>query len=355
VPAAVPTLSRRQLLLAALDRQLLLARSPRLSIPKVLERMGALQAQYAPSMYIGLWSRMHGFERTDLDRALGARTVAQGTLMRSTIHLASAGDYWRFAAGIRPSRQAWFLQAFKVTDARKMDEAVVALREFLRAADGPQKPKAIEDAIGVPVLHLNQWTELVRVPPSGTWDRRRADLYALAEDWLGARPEPASASVDPDEALEHLVRRYLGAFGPAPVADIASWSGVPVREMGPVIERMRPKLRPFRSEAGDDLVDVPRARIPDVDTPVPVRFIPVWDALTLVNMRRTGVLPEEYRKVLFNTKNPHSFHTFLVDGVIAGTWKHNSNGIELTPFENLSKATRTALEEEAEDLDLLHR
>jgi hypothetical protein len=234
-----------------------------------------------------------------------------------------------------------------------MDKAVVALREFLRAADGPQKPKAIEDAVGVPVMHLNQWTELVRVPPSGTWDRRRADLYALAEDWLGAAA-PA-ARVDTDEALEHLVRRYLGAFGPAPVADIASWSGVPVRDIGPVVERMRPGLRSYRSEGGDDLVDLPRARVPDVDTPVPVRFIPVWDALTLVNMRRTGVLPEEYRKVLFNTKNPHSFNTFLVDGEIAGRWKHTPKGIALTPFETLSKATRTALEEEAEGLDALHR
>src|SRR5918995_953579 len=29
------------------------------------------------------------------------------------------------------------------------------------------------------------WMDVVRVPPSGTWERRRADLYALAEDWIG--------------------------------------------------------------------------------------------------------------------------------------------------------------------------
>ena len=45
----------------------------RLSIPRALERMGGLQAQYAPSMYIGLWSRLEGFERDALTRALERR------------------------------------------------------------------------------------------------------------------------------------------------------------------------------------------------------------------------------------------------------------------------------------------
>ena len=68
---------------------MLLERAP-LSIPRALERMGGLQAQYAPSMYVGLSSRVEGFERDALTRALERRSVVQGTLMRSTIHLVSA-------------------------------------------------------------------------------------------------------------------------------------------------------------------------------------------------------------------------------------------------------------------------
>src|SRR5918996_5539720 len=80
----------------------------RISIPKALERMGTLQAQYAPSMYIGLWTRVDGFERDDLSSALENRQVVQGTLMRATIHLVSASDYWPIALGIRRSRrEAW--------------------------------------------------------------------------------------------------------------------------------------------------------------------------------------------------------------------------------------------------------
>jgi hypothetical protein len=348
VPAAVRTLTQRQLLLALLDRQLLLRRA-RLSIPKVLERMGGLQAQYAPSMYIGLWTRLEQFSRPELDDALVRRTVVQGTLLRSTIHLVSATDYWLFAAGIRESRKAWWLRSRRDTDPTAMDAAVVSLREHLGAVDGPQRAKDIERSVGAPIMAFNQWTELVRVPPSGTWDRRRADLYALAEDWI----PPARVSVD--DATGHLVRRYLGAFGPATGADIASWAGLPPRQVLEAVDRMRPRLRRFRSEAGDDVVDLPRAPLPDPDTPVAPRFLPVWDATLLVHARRTGILPEEHRPRLFNTKNPQSFHAFLVDGKVAGTWKHTPSGIELSPFKALSKTTRSALEKEAQGLDALHR
>jgi hypothetical protein len=348
VPAAVRTLTQRQLLLALLERQLLLERS-RLSIPKVLERMGGLQAQYAPSMYIGLWTRLEEFARADLDEALTRRTVVQGTLLRSTIHLVSAADYWPFAAAIRESRKGWWMQTRHGTDPVAMDAAVQLLREHLRAAEGPQKPKGIEEAVGTPIMAFNQWTELVRVPPSGTWDRRRADLYVLAEDWI----TPVSTSAD--EATELLVRRYLGGFGPATAADIAGWAGLPPRQVVAALEHMHPRLRRFHSESGHELVDLRGAPLPDPDTPVPPRFLPVWDATLLAHARRTGILAEEHRTLLFNPKYPQSAHTFLVDGMVAGTWKHTPSGIELSPFRKLSKTARTALDKEARSLDVLHR
>src|ERR671936_3216161 len=112
MPAAERTLTGRELNRALLARQLLLGRE-QAAIPRVLERMGGLQAQYAPSMYIGLWSRMQSFGRPDLDRALERRSVVQGTLLRTTLHLVSARDYWLFAAGIRRSRREWWLRLQK--------------------------------------------------------------------------------------------------------------------------------------------------------------------------------------------------------------------------------------------------
>ena len=61
--------------------------------------------------------------------------------------------------------------------------------------------------------------------------------------------------------------------------------------------------------------------------PAPVRFLPVWDATLLVHARRTRILPEDFRPKLFNTKTPHSFPCFLVDGQVAGTWKHHGGRV----------------------------
>ena len=79
------TLSEREHNRALLARQLLLERAE-VSIPRAMERVGGLQAQYAPSAYVGLWSRVAGLEREALTRELERRRVVQATLMRVTIH-----------------------------------------------------------------------------------------------------------------------------------------------------------------------------------------------------------------------------------------------------------------------------
>jgi hypothetical protein len=347
VPKAVRTLTQRELNRALLARQLLLERASG-TLPRTLERVGGLQAQYAPSMYIGLHSRLERFERDDLTRALERRQVVQGTLMRVTIHLVSARDYWPFAVAIRRGRREWWLRAGRDRpNARQLAAAARRLRP--RFADGPLRRAEIDELLGrnpAAVNGLGLWVDLVRVPPSGTWERRRADLFAAAEDWLG--PEDVTV----DEGLEHLVRRYLAGFGPASRAEIADFAGLPVGAIGPALERLR--LRRLRSEDGAELLDLPRAPLPDPDTPAPVRFLPVWDATLLVHARRTGILPEEYRPRVFNTKTPHSVNTFLVDGAVAGTWRYEHGRIRLDPFRRLDAATRRELGEEAERLAAFH-
>jgi len=347
VPPAERTLTQRELNRALLARQQLLERD-QTTIPRVLERMGGLQAQYAPSMYIGLWSRLDGFERDHLTRALERKTVVQGTLMRSTIHLVSARDYWPFALSIRNSRREWWLRTHKDgPSARDMTDAAKRLRRRLR--NGPLRRAEVDALVGsgaVGVGGVGMWLDLVRVPPSGTWERRRADLYGAAEDWLGAPTMTA------DAAREHLVRRYLGGFGPASRNDIADWAGLPLKEVASVVDGMR--LRRFRDEAGTELLDLPRAPLPDPDTPAPVRFLPVWDATLLAHARRTGILPEEHRSLVFNTKTPQSVQTFVVDGTVSGTWTYERGRIRLEPFGRLNATVRRRLDEEAEGLAALH-
>ena len=335
MPATGRVLTQRELNRALLARQLLLERG-RLPLPRALEGIGGIQAQYAPSMYIGLWSRLDGFERDALTQALHRRSVVQATLMRATIHLVSRRDYWPFAVAIRERRSAR-ARVYKTSE-REFEHAAERIRAFL--VDGPKRDREIVAALGRETWRpgVGLWADLVRVPPSGTWERRRADLYAHAEDWVG--PE----NVTTDDAIDLLVRRYLSGFGPATPAEIADWAGLNVTTIRPALERL--ELRRF----GSGLVDLPRAPLPHADTPAPVRFLPVWDATLLVHARRTGILPERYRPVIFNTKTPHSFNTFLVDGRVAGAWRYEDERVRLEPFGRIPREVRAELIEETERL-----
>lgn len=318
-------LTPRALNRALLARQMLLRRED-VTITRTLERMGGLQAQYAPSMYIGLWSRIDNLPRADLTRALERRRVVQGTLQRSTIHLVSARDYWPFALAVRETRRRWWLSVVPVTEAQ-VQHAAARVRDHLATAG--QMTRADVDRIAGKdcAQGVGLWLDLVRVPPSGTWERRRADIYGLADSWLG--PPTITAA----EATAHVVRRYLAAFGPAPPKDIATWAGLLVSTVTEVLDRLT--LRRFRDEAGRELVDLPRAPLPDPDTPAPVRFLPTYDAVLLAHARRAAVLPEEYRPLVFHTRMPQSIGTFTIDGAVAGTWRYAAGRIDVSPFEPL--------------------
>ena len=335
---------------ALLARQRFLQRDS-LTIPHALEAIGGIQDQYAPAGYIGLWTRLREFRRGALTEALETREVIQVTLMRSTIHLVSKADYPILAAGMARARREW-LQRVQGGRLSQDDIQRVAARLRSLLADGPRRQKELHAALAADGfdrlgwIAASQWVDMVRVPPSGTWDRRRADLYGLAEDWVG----PMDATED--DGLDLLLRRYLEAFGPAPLADAATWAGVPATSLKPAVERL--DLVRFRDEAGKELLDLPGLPLPDPDVPAPVRFIPVWDASLLVHARRTGILPEEHRPLIFNTKTPHSVDTFLVDGRVAGTWRYEDGRITLKPFGELPRRVMDELRDEGDRLEAFY-
>ena len=338
------TLTTRALNRALLARQLLLDRSP-LSIVDVIEQVGGLQTQYAPSGYVGLWTRVAGFRRESLTAALEDRSVIQATLLRTTIHMVSRGEFWKYAVGVRHARRAWALRLGPgAADEAAMLAAAARIRTAL--ADGPRTVKELDGLVSGFVGNASLWVDLVRVPPSGTWERRRADRLGLAEDWVG----PANA--DEDEGLAHLVGAYLRAFGPAPWRDIGLWAGISVGDAKRGGQGLT--LGRHRDEDGNELVDLPDAPLPDPKTPAPVRFLPHWDAVLLVHARRTGILPEEHRGKVFRTKNPFSVGTVLVDGRVAATWSLRDGRIVVDPYQELGATDRRAVEDEREALEAFH-
>jgi hypothetical protein len=341
--ATVRVLTPEALRRAVLARQLLLGRE-RLTVPRALERMAGLQDQYAPSGYIGLWTRLAAFERDDLTRALERKTVVQATLLRATIHLVSRRDFWPFAVATEQPLLGWWFR----TTGRRGDER--RLRSIDRRARGllAQRPMSRKELVEALRISAEDWvgvglyTPLVRVPPSGTWERRRADLYATAEDWIGP------PSMDVVDSRRYLVRRYLGAFGPAARADIGTYTGLPRQALDLVLEAM--PLRRFRDADGAELLDVRGGALPEGDAPAPVRFLPTWDAALLVHTRRTGIVPGGIRPQIFNTKMPQSIGTVLVDGRVAATWSLDGGRVRVTPLVPIPRRWRRDVEAEADAL-----
>jgi hypothetical protein len=340
-----PVLTQRHLNRALLARQLLLERSS-LSIADAIDQVGGLQTQYAPSGYVGLWTRLSGFQREALTGALQDRSVIQATLLRGTIHTVSRAEYWHYALGVRRARRDWWLRLQHGT----LSEAdVVAAAERLRAAlaDGPMTVKELGDLATGFLGNLGLFVDLVRVPPSGTWDRRRADRLGLAEDWIGP------PDVTEQEGVEHLVRAYLRAFGPASWKDIRQWAGVPVAALKKAAGGL--DLVRHRDENGRELLDLEGLPLPDPDTPAPVRFLPHWDANLLIHARRAGILSEEHRARLFHTRNPFSVGTVLVDGRVVAAWSVRDGHVVLDLLEPLGAKVAREVELERSVLEAFHQ
>jgi hypothetical protein len=342
-------LTQRELNRALLARQLLLRRA-RLSLPRAVERLGALQAQWPPSPYVALWSRIEGFRQEQLMRALERRTLVKATLMRTTLHLVSARDYLSYAGLVRGGAlRARERRAVREGFREDVERHVPRVLELTSAA--PRSRPEILAALGLPKLRTDDrrgwmvWhllaarAELVHSPESSVWRWNTAGAkFAPAPAWLGR------VAGNGDEAATHLVRRYLAAFGPATRADLAQWTGLAVSVLEPGLSRLL--LRRFRDEHGRELIDLPRLPLPPGDTPAPIRFLPMWDSVLLAHDDRSRILPDEYRRTVI-ANNGDVRQTFLVDGFVAGTWKLEGGRVQVEPFERLPTGVARELEREA--------
>ena len=346
-------LSDRELNRALLARQLLLKRAA-LSPAVAIERLAGLQAQWAPAPYIGLWSRLATFAITDLEDALAARTVVKATLMRGTLHLVSANDYP--ALSVAATRAgALDARARRLADADTIHRATI---KYARNARTREELAVFLETQGVAsdlarsmlwwLIASHGW--LVHVPPSGTWAHRVSGDLIAADAWIRSAREPELAA-----AVSIAVQRHLGAFGPATVGDISSWSSIRTPAIRAAVVALGPATRTFTDPRGRTLYDLRGAPRPDADTPAPVRYLPKWDSTLLAYAppERVRILSETHRGTVI-AKNGDVAQTILLDGMVAGTWaiaaKPAGATISVTPFGRVSKSDRVALTEEGERL-----
>jgi hypothetical protein len=333
-------LTLRELNRATLARQLLLERK-RLAPTAVIERLVGVQAQWPPAPYVGIWTRTTSFRRQTLESELARATVVKATVMRQTLHLVTRRDYALLRAALSETNFPW-----ESSRAKHLAPSIRAL-----AGHGPV---ATADALAF----LEREHGLTGIEARRAWRAGRVRAHVLHHHetalWHG-RPGGRFVAIDepeahdPTEARAEILGRYLAAFGPASRRDIVQWTMMHVPEIGRALDRLEP-LRRFRDEHGRELLDVPRAPLPEPKTPAPVRFLPKWDNVLLAFADRTRVLPEQYRKTVIRM-NGDVAQTFLVDGFVAGTWRVEDGRVVPEPFTPLSRPVRREVEDEAGRLE----
>ncbi len=176
--------------------------------------------------------------------------------------------------------------------------------------------------------------------------------FVRADQWIGGWSE-----VDPQEALEEVARRYLGAYGPATHREFSQWFTSPY---------FRPaNARRVFEKLADELVEVDvegrRAWLLRTDSEGPddvegsVRLLPQYDCYIMGFRERDHLLPEAARAALLDhskgrLEGPAAISWLLIDGFVAGIWDRRRRGkrvvVQVSPFVRLTPGQREEVEKQ---------
>jgi len=343
-------LDRLALNRATLARQLLLERAEMPALDAI-ERLAGMQSQAPHAPYVGLWTRLAGFRADELSELMASRQAVRGPLMRATLHLVSSRDYLALRPVIQPVLERGFagspfdISGIDVAALLAAGRELIEHRARTRAELGPllaeRWPQSDPASLAQAVTYL---VPAVQVTPRGVWGQGGQARWTTLEAWL-------DRDLDPEPSRERLVIRYLGAFGPATVRDIQTWSGL--SRLGEVVDGLRATLATFRDEGGVELLDLPDAPRPGADVPAPPRFLPEYDNLLLSYADRARFITGG-EAVPLQPGLGARYGTLLVDGLFRGTWRitrHEERAVlHVEPFARLTKRDAGAVAREGEAL-----
>jgi hypothetical protein len=357
-------ISNRALGRALLARQGLLERMHQ-PLVDVVEAIGAMQGQAWGALPVGLWSRMAQFAPQDLYDALRDGRLRWGIGIRGTLHLVSASEHPAYAVvaheattrnwhraidqtstGMDALRGA--LLAFAASQPRTNEEIRDFAQEWVGKHPRAIDPREVDAQRAVGWRPIYRWSALARVPREGAWGTKTpADHIAVPV----APTSPRAPAVE--QGLVDVVTRHLRAFGPAGADDVACWIGWRTPAVRKVLEGMGETVVRFADEQGRTLYDLADAPRPDPDTPAPPRLLGAFDStlLAYVAKHRRRIMPDDLRDIVYEKANMQIRPTFLLDGLVAGTWsielRRREATLTLVARRKIARAERVALNAEA--------
>ncbi len=325
---------------------------PHRATPDVVHDVLAVQAQDLRSARLAVRARTNGLVARDVDNSLDEGAIVVSWLMRGTLHLVHRDDYawlWALTAPTSASsnRRRLAQEGVSPADAEK----ALATIENALASEGPLPRTELSGRIarvgvrtaGQATPHLLMLAALRGLTALGAVQQGKQS-FVLTREWLGH--DPADTPFSRERALGELVRRYLRGHGPASVVDIATWSGLGLRDIRAGLREVSGEVR----EDGD-LVDL-AARATASDN-LPPRLLPAFDPYLLGWRDRTFAVPAKHHRRVYPGGGMLRA-TAVVGGSAVANWTITRRGgkaaVEIDAFGRLDGATDAALRAESDDV-----
>jgi len=281
-------------------------------------RLVALQAQWAPSPYVALWSRLESVDKAEVT------ALVKATTLRTTLHVSTRVLYPALASASIDARRGR-------TENRGYD--VAALRRALprRALQPGEAEELIARVLGTD----DRWTvafalrtlPLVRDGVVGEWPHTKPPPVRL---WRERLPDPAESAV-------RVVRAFVAAYGPVTRDEIERFTAFRIRQIAPALAEL---------DEHNGMYDLPGAPRASARVRAPVRFLPAFDSMLLAHLYNGRVIAPERVDAVYNRKNAMCKSTFTVDGFVAGTWRVERKRLVVEPFEPLPPQSRREVDAE---------
>jgi uncharacterized protein YcaQ len=324
-----------------------------------------MQAQVMSAACLQLWARNHSITRSQVEEALWkTRRLVKTSLMRHTLHLIPADEFWLYIHALRSRRVAAALRMMARFGIKREEvEALTGVitnalasgplgRAELTAAMRPKASKRVrawmDKVWGIVWMWVPTAEGLICYGPSKGAEAR----FIRTDQWL---PQDKFKPMTETEAQCALLQKYLRAYGPATLHDFAHWSGIPVTSVRLLGAHLKQELAEIKIEnqncllLPDDL-ELLKNHLPE---PRSARLLPHFDPYLLAHREKDHLLAAKHYKRVYRNQGWIS-PVVLIDGSVAGTWSHKVQGskleIKIEPFTRLSAHARGAIKQEAASL-----